>query len=140
MAIESHAIRIVIERATNKEIQTIENALNKFEEALESGQSDLFYYYDELFHNSIVKATHNDLVIIINKNLSNALRTYRINTYTLKGTAENALVTHREILRAIKAKDIEKGIRVMNAHINNAMKDVSEYLSREQNNKDEGSI
>ena len=140
MAIETLAIRLVIERATDKEIQTIEHAFNKFEEASINGESDLFYYYDEHFHSNIVKATHNDLLIAINKNLSNALRTYRIKTYTLKGHAENALITHREILRVIKEKDVEKAISVMNTHINNAMKDVSEYLLKEKSDKDRKTI
>lgn len=129
-AIETLGVKLAVLKATEKEIQAIEKVLISFENALENDAIEKLPLLDEAFHNSIIKATHNNLLIPINQKVSDAFMTYRTMSFAVKGNAINALGPHREIFDALKRRDVEKAISAMNKHIDISLRDISNIVNK----------
>lgn len=127
-ALETLSIRLAIERAKKKDIRDIESIQNDFICTIEKGDPNKLALLDEAFHSSIVKATHNQLLIAIHQKVSDAFKAYRLKSFAVKGFAVNALIPHNEILNALKEKNVEKGIQAMTNHIKKSLEDVSKVL------------
>jgi GntR family transcriptional repressor for pyruvate dehydrogenase complex len=124
IALETLAVKLAVNRATEEEIQAIEENFKEFSKAIEDNDSNKLAYLDEAFHRSITNATHNYLLISINKKISDAFRAYRMKSFSHKGIAKNALMPHKDIVDALKTRDAEKGIKAMTEHIRISLEDV----------------
>ncbi|WHH58034.1 FadR/GntR family transcriptional regulator [Petroclostridium sp. X23] len=130
MAIEPLAIKLCIERASQDEIKEIEEVYNAFEEAFQNYDSVKLALNDEAFHNTIIEMTHNQLLIMINKNIVEAFREYRNRSFSVSEIARNALVPHKSIVDAIKARDVDKGVNEMIHHLNISLQDISKVVEK----------
>lgn len=124
MAIEPSAIKLAIQRITDKEVQELEEIHETFEEAILNKDVVKLLTTDETFHKQIVMATHNKLLININEQVLDVFREYRSKSFAVNEVFRNALEPHRQILNAIKKHDIYAGVKAVINHLNITVDDM----------------
>ena len=128
MAIEPLAVRLAAARGTAEEIEEIGRAHDNFVQALEKNDVLGLASSDELFHELIVRASHNRLLIAINKSVAKCLIEYRTRSFAVKQNMKNALAPHRAILENLLKKNADEAMRVMQEHLAISLKDISSVV------------
>ena len=102
------------ERATDEEVDAIGRLLAELEEL----QDDMAAYVDAdvRFHLAIADAAHNGMLANVLRIFQRVLRVSMETTYAESGSAEDSMALHREIDRAIRARDAETARLVMADH------------------------
>lgn len=101
--VEPAAVRLAAERATDDDLQDIENAYAGMKHAIEFGGD--YVTHDLRFHQGLLKACHNRMVVQMSKALGALLRTsFEISTSKKDGPA-SSLHLHRAVLDAVIARD-----------------------------------
>lgn len=129
-AIEPLAMKLAISRCTDADIEQLLKVHGKFLKAVESNDVVAIAKYDEIFHNQIVEKSKNKLLILINKQVSEYVHTFREKTFQVQQNAENAVEPHTNIMNAIKAKDIEAGELFMRRHIQRILEDLTVIINK----------
>jgi DNA-binding FadR family transcriptional regulator len=125
--VEPAAVRLAAERATAQDIADIEAAYAGMKQAIEFGGD--YVSHDLLFHQGLLKACHNRMVIQMSKALGALLRTsFEISTSKPNGPAQS-LPMHRAVLDAVIAKAPDKAERAVLKLIDGARDDIEMVLS-----------
>ncbi len=130
MAIETLAVKLAVDRITEKEIKMLELLHTDFSKAMQENDYEKMALIDEAFHGTIAEATHNLLLITINKKVSGAFKAYRMKSFSVKGNAINALIPHRDIIQALKEKNVKRAVEAMTEHINISLGDVARVVEK----------
>nr|WP_312580063.1 FadR/GntR family transcriptional regulator [Sedimentibacter sp.] len=108
-------------RATNKEIEKIlyygeltEFKIRNYEDRVEE---------EQMFHNSISKATHNEFINRLMPIINQAIYKGVILSKEKSRINDNTLVDHKSIMEYLKARDAEGARTAMKLHILHAMED-----------------
>lgn len=116
--LETRAFSLATERATNDDLQNIEEALIALEERIKLQKAAT--KEDLRFHLALVRASHNptmvNVVEIIFKQLFDSLNETRTTVRKLVNV-DYFVDIHRELYNALLARDAEKGIKLMKSHI-----------------------
>lgn len=125
--VEPAAMRLAAERATAKDIAEIEEAYAGMKRAVEVGGD--YVTYDLRFHQGLLRASGNRMLVQMSKALSALLRTsFEISTRRKDGPALS-LPLHRAVLDAVIAHQpdqAEKAIRVL---IDGARQDIDQVVA-----------
>ena len=124
VAVEPIAVRLAIQRATDKEIGRILNAHNFFITAVESHDPLQLASYDDAFHMEIAKATHNELFINTQIAIQECFFETRVKLFSIQERVSRAILPHQNILNAFYTKDIEAGYREMMNHLTQGFEDI----------------
>jgi DNA-binding FadR family transcriptional regulator len=125
--LEPAAVRMAAERATPQDIADIETAYEGMRRAVEDGGD--YVTYDLLFHQGLLRACHNRMVVQMSKALSALLRTsFEIST-SRKNGPRNSLPMHRAVLDAVIARQPAKAERAILVLIDSAAEDIEAVLS-----------
>lgn len=130
MAIEPYCVKLAIKRATDEEINAIEKICSDLEKAAADKDLIKVVNYDVAFHNEIVKASHNKLLISISEKISEVFSEYRRRAFALKNDDNNGTTPHRRILQAIKEKNAKLGEIEMINHLNISLQDILKVLKK----------
>lgn len=134
LAMEPLAIKLAMKRASDEEIKELVNKLKKTQESLKSAikLNDIIRMEicDKVFHSNISEATKNNLIISINEKISESILQYRINIFSIRQNAENAISAHERIIHAIERRDTLEAFNAMSIHINNALNDAMILLKK----------
>jgi len=125
--VEPAAVRMAAERATPADIAGIEEAFAGMKQAVEHGGD--YVKHDLRFHQGLLRASHNRMVVQMSKALSALLRTsFEIST-TRKDGPKNSLPLHRAVLDAVIAKDPTRAERAILVLIDGAREDIETVLA-----------
>ena len=125
--VEPAAVRLAAERATAADIAEIEAAYEGMRDAIEHGGD--YVRHDLLFHQGLLSACHNRMVVQMSKALGALLRTsFEISTSRPDGPA-SSLPLHRAVLDAVIARAPQKAERAALVLIESAREDIEEVLS-----------
>ncbi|MET0312587.1 MAG: FadR/GntR family transcriptional regulator [Burkholderiaceae bacterium] len=125
--VEPAAVRMAAERATAKDIADIELAYAGMKKAVEEGGD--YVTYDLRFHQGLLRACHNRMVVQMSKALAALLRTsFEISTTRTDGP-KNSLPLHRAVLDAVIARQPQKAERAILVLIDGAREDIETVLS-----------
>jgi GntR family transcriptional regulator, transcriptional repressor for pyruvate dehydrogenase complex len=116
-ALEPLAVSLDIQRATDSELYEIMGISSLFEQAVNDGNTGSMALFDELFHNKIIGATHNKLLISINERINKTLASYRSKSFAVARNAVNAVKPHREIASALIARDVPRAQKAVYDHL-----------------------
>lgn len=111
--IESKAVELAIERATEQDLQRIDEAIKR----MESPGTGSGIEADIHFHLLIAAASHNEIIFKLTKNIGNLLYATREQTLELPGRLKESIIEHKKILQAIKEKKREQAEQAMKFHI-----------------------
>lgn len=107
IALETLAARLAVVRATDADLNALDRVRLEYEEALFNSEYDKLGKLDELFHQTMVDAAKNPILISINKMIGGAFAEFRNNSFGIKEHAANAVIPHRDILNALQARDAD---------------------------------
>ncbi len=125
--IEPAAVRLAAERATSEDIAAIEAAYQGMKQAIEHGGD--YVRHDLLFHQGLLRASHNRMVVQMSKALGALLRTsFEISTSKPDGPA-TSLSLHRAVLDAVIARAPQRAERASIVLIDGARNDIEDVLS-----------
>lgn len=80
---------------------------------------------DEAFHTKICESAHNPLIVSIMKPISEALRTYRLNSFSVAENQVHVIEPHEKILDAIRKCQPELACTAMENHLDISLEDIS---------------
>jgi DNA-binding FadR family transcriptional regulator len=127
LVVEPAAVKLASERATAEDIEKIEAAYEGMRSAVEDGGD--YVTHDLLFHQGMLFACRNRMLIQMNKALSALLRTsFEVST-KMKDGPKSSLPMHRAVLDAIIARNPIKAERAIRALIESANDDIDLILN-----------
>lgn len=125
--VEPAAVRLAAERATSVDIAQIEAAYAGMKTAVEEGGD--YVTHDMRFHQGLLQASHNRMLVQMSKALNALLRTsFEIST-RIKDGPKNSLPLHRAVLNAVIAREPAKAERAIMVLIEGAKDDIDLVLS-----------
>jgi DNA-binding FadR family transcriptional regulator len=125
--VEPAAVRLAAERATPADISLIEAAYAGMKKAVEEGGD--YVTHDMRFHQGLLQASHNRMLVQMSKALNALLRTsFEIST-RIKDGPKNSLPLHRAVLNAVIARDPAKAERANMVLIEGAKDDIDQVLA-----------
>lgn len=125
--VEPAAVRLAAERATPEDIAHIEAAYAGMKLAVEEGGD--YVTYDLRFHEGLLQASHNRMLVQMSKALNALLRTsFEISTRIKDGT-KNSLPLHRAVLNAVIARNPAKAERAVMVLIEGARQDIEQVVA-----------
>ena len=125
--VEPAAVRLAAERATAQDIAGIEAAYAGMKDAIEHGGD--YVRHDLAFHQGLLRACHNRMLVQMSKALGALLRTaFEISTTRPDGPA-TSLPYHRAVLDAVIARNAAKAERAALFLIDSARDDIEQVLA-----------
>jgi DNA-binding FadR family transcriptional regulator len=125
--VEPAAVRLAAERATPQDIADVEAAFEGMRHAVEEGGD--YVTYDLRFHQGLLKACRNRMLVQMSKALSALLRTsFEIST-TRKDGPRQSLPLHRAVLDAVIARNPARAERAILVLIDGAHEDIEQVLA-----------
>jgi len=123
-AIEFQATVLAAQRRTDEDLSAMEAAVKEMEQKSNAGQDVVDA--SARFHNAVIRASHNDILMSINESLGNLLKFSR--QQSLKDTSRwhTSVDYHKQIMQKIKEKDGQEALRLMQEHLSNA----KEYITK----------
>lgn len=127
LVVEPAAVRLAAERATPEDIAQIEAAYAGMKQAVEEGGD--YVTHDTRFHQGLLQASHNRMLVQMSKALNALLRTsFEIST-RIKDGPKNSLPLHRAVLNAVIARNPAKAERAVMVLIEGARQDIEQVLA-----------
>ncbi|MFT3820395.1 MAG: FadR/GntR family transcriptional regulator [Rubrivivax sp.] len=125
--VEPAAVRLAAQRATADDVAQIESAYAGMKDAIENGGD--YVRNDLAFHQGLLRACHNRMVVQMSKALGALLRTsFEISTSKPDGPAQS-LPLHRAVLDAVIARNPAKAERAILVLIDGAADDIEAVLA-----------
>ncbi len=125
--VEPAAVRLAAERATVKDIAHIEAAYAGMKDAIEQGGD--YVVHDLAFHQGLLRACQNRMMVQMSKALSALLRTsFEISTSKRDGPAQS-LPLHRAVLDAVIARNPARAEKACLVLIDGAGQDIEQVLA-----------
>lgn len=125
--VEPAAVRLAAERATAADIDGIETAYAGMKQAIEQGGD--YVKNDLAFHQGLLRACHNRMVVQMSKALGALLRTsFELSTAKPDGPAKS-LPLHRAVLDAVIARNPAKAEKAILVLIDGAADDIEQVLA-----------
>jgi DNA-binding FadR family transcriptional regulator len=125
--VEPAAVRLAAERATAADIAEIEAAYAGMKHAVEHGGD--YVTHDLRFHQGLLRAAHNRMVVQMSKALGALLRTsFEISTSKPRGPAQS-LPLHRAVLDAVIARKPARAEKASLVLIDGANEDIELVLA-----------
>jgi DNA-binding FadR family transcriptional regulator len=124
--VEPAAVRLAAERATARDVAEIEAAFAGMKRAVEQGGD--YVTFDLRFHQGLLRAAHNRMLLQMSKALSALLRTsFEISTSRKDGPA-SSLPMHRAVLEAVAAHQPARAEKAILRLIDSARVDIELVL------------
>jgi DNA-binding FadR family transcriptional regulator len=125
--VEPAAVRMAAERSTREDIVEIEAAFQGMRRAVEEGGD--YVTHDLRFHQGLLRASRNRMMIQMSKALSALLRTsFEISTSRQDGP-RNSLPLHRAVLDAVISRDAARAETAILVLIDGAREDIETVLA-----------
>ncbi len=125
--LEPAAVRMAAQRATGQDLAEIEAAYEGMRNAVEEGGD--YVSYDLLFHQGLLRASHNRMIVQMSKVLSALLRTsFEIST-SRKNGPRSSLPLHRAVVNAVIARNAAKAEKATLVLIDGADRDIEQVLA-----------
>ena len=126
LVVEPAAVKLAAARATEEDITEIEAAYAGMRGAVMDGGD--YVTYDLRFHQGLLRASHNRMLVQMSKALSALLRTsFEIST-SRKDGPRSSLPLHRAVLDAVIAREPASAERAVMVLINGAHLDIEQVL------------
>ena len=125
--VEPAAVRLAAERATTLDIGDLEAAYEGMKDAIENGGD--YVLHDLAFHQGLLRAGHNRMIVQMSKALGALLRTaFEISTSRPHGPAMS-LPLHRAVLDAVIARNPVRAEQAALFLIDSARDDIEQVLA-----------
>ena len=126
-ALESMAARLITQTATDGEIAGLRKMFATFEDGQLRAHLDEYSDVNIEFHQSIIKLSHNDVLIDLAENLFTHMRMIRRKTIVEKDRADRSIRDHMHIIEALEARDTRRAEELVRDHALGLAEHVERY-------------
>lgn len=123
-ALEPMAARRMAESGDEASVATLTRLHESFLAAVREEDISRIAELDEKFHSAIVAGSDNRLLMAINRQVDQEIKTFRSKTFQVPQNIKNAVAPHSSILRAIQARDAAAAEAAMRAHLDKVQEDL----------------
>lgn len=120
--LEMEIAALAAERATEREIRALQEAVQVMDESM--ADADAFIAADNRFHEALAQATQNALILTLVKSIVHLLSEQRKLIFATRGAPGRGQVHHKSILAAVLEHDPEAARAAMRAHLQQVRQDV----------------
>lgn len=117
-------------RLTDKNLQTLTNAIESMELAVSAGDLEQWAQSDDAFHRELVRLGGNSRVTAIFEMMNDQVRRARAVTLFMRDMPVQSNEDHRQVYEAIKAGDAKRAGEVHRAHRQNAKQMMLDLLQK----------
>lgn len=128
LMIDPKAAGCSAEKAEEAEIKEMENILERFISYSKIKNMTNLIKADEEFHKVLAKSTKNRTLYMLMKTMTESLSEGWITSLNIPGRIEKTIIEHRNIIEAIKSRNVENAENAMRTHIDNALHDIKESI------------
>jgi len=115
-ALESMAARLITQNATDNEIARLRAMFATFENGTLHAKLDEYSEVNIEFHQTIIRMSHNRVLIDLAENLFTHMRMIRRKTIGEKDRADRSIRDHMTIIEAIEARDTARAEALVRDH------------------------
>lgn len=119
--LEPEIAALAAERATEKHIEALRQAISRMDASLDDAQA--FIEADSDFHITLAEAAGNELLSLMLDTIVDLLHELRLRIFHVPGGPQRGQYYHRQILEAVLARDPEQARRCMRAHMQQVRED-----------------
>lgn len=117
-------------RLTDKNLQTLTNAIESMELAVSAGDLEQWAQSDDAFHRELVRLGGNSRVTAIFEMMNDQVRRARAVTLFMRDMPVQSNEDHRQVYEAIKAEDAKRAGEVHRSHRQNAKQMMLDLLQK----------
>jgi DNA-binding GntR family transcriptional regulator len=126
-ALESMAARLITEEADDDEIASLRAMFAKFENGELHARLDEYSEVNIEFHQTIIRMSHNSVLISLAENLFTHMRMIRMKTIGERDRAERSIHDHLHIIEALEARDSARAQTLVRDHVLGLAEHVAKY-------------
>jgi DNA-binding GntR family transcriptional regulator len=115
-ALESLAARLITQYASDKDIATLRQLFDEFQDGSPEGQLDEYSEANIKFHQAIIRLSGNLLIAEMTENLFIHVRAIRQATIGEDNRAQRSLIDHMKIIEALEQRDTERAEALTRQH------------------------
>jgi DNA-binding GntR family transcriptional regulator len=115
--LEGQACRETAQKATDRQLETLDSIHLKLERAAADRDVELFFDINQTFHDKILEICGNPWMTGVVADLRKVLKLQRRDSLTKRGRLESSLQEHRKLLSALLAKDPTLAEQCMKEHL-----------------------
>jgi DNA-binding GntR family transcriptional regulator len=115
-ALESMAARLITENASADEIASLRRMFATFEDGAVAAKLDEYSEVNIEFHQSIIRMSHNRVLIDLAENLFTHMRMIRRKTIGEKDRADRSIRDHMNIIEALERRDTARAEELVRTH------------------------
>jgi len=129
--IEPTAVELAANRATDEELQSLEDTIHRCQKAHEMGQSTA--ELSAQFHLEIARCTHNGVLVMFMQSILNLLTERGAKLEQTGGYSDWEIDSHQQMVQALQARDSQLAHRLMIRHLDESARRLSDALRPEEN-------
>jgi DNA-binding GntR family transcriptional regulator len=115
-ALESMAARLITKNATDDEIAVLRKMFATFHDGQVAAHLDEYSEVNIEFHQTIIRMSHNSVLINLAENLFTHMRMIRRKTIGEKDRADRSIRDHMHIIETIEARDTDRAEELVRTH------------------------
>jgi DNA-binding GntR family transcriptional regulator len=116
-ALEALGARLAVPIISEPELDAMAAAIGRMEEAATRHDLDLFFDANTAFHAALMEASRNRKLVEMHRRLVSQMGPYRRPSARLRGNLEHSIAEHREILAAVRARDVGRATDLVLDHV-----------------------
>lgn len=116
-ALEQLAVRLCMPKLTAQHLTDLDELMVSMESAVEAEDIDGFFETNAQFHHIFIEVADNATLQEAHNQVSRPMERYRRRSLELRGDLRSSLVEHSAILQAIRDRDTDKAVRLVQEHI-----------------------
>lgn len=128
MAIEPLALRLAVKRASEPSLAQICEIHEAFKKAVKRNNNIELATLDESFHNAIIDASGNSLLIKIGKLIADPMMEFRTRSFAVTENVNHATVPHEAIMQSLIDKNEDLAVQAMMSHLEIAREDMEKVV------------
>lgn len=136
MVLEGYAMKLAVDRVTDKQIETLERLLKAAEEKMAAGSLDEIQAIDDQFHRTLFSTCGSERLIALLTNLWDQSVYFRSVATLLRKDLSLSLRQHRELIDALKARDPVRAVKTIQSHTQVARDTLVDYLKAKEAERD----
>ncbi len=126
-ALEGMAARLATRNATDSEIAALRQMFATFEGGAGQAKLDEYSEVNIEFHQTIIRMSHNQVLVGMAENLFTHMRMIRRKTIAEKDRANRSIHDHMNIIEALEARDPERAEQLTREHALGLARHVAQY-------------
>jgi DNA-binding GntR family transcriptional regulator len=115
-ALESMAARLITKNATDEEIAELRKMFATFHDGQVAAHLDEYSEVNIEFHQTIIRMSHNSVLINLAENLFTHMRMIRRKTIVERDRVDRSIEDHAHIIEAIEARDTDRAEELVRTH------------------------